>query len=45
LIGLGVLFLLDNFHIFDFIRIGRLWPLILIAAGLYMFRNKLGARS
>ena len=45
LIGLGVLFLLDNFHIFDFIRIGRLWPLILIAAGLYMFRNKLGVRS
>jgi TM2 domain-containing membrane protein YozV len=45
LIGLGVLFLLDNFHIFDFIRIGRLWPLILIAAGLYMFRSKLGVRS
>ena len=45
LIGLGVLFLLDNFHIFDFIRIGRLWPLILIFAGLYMFRNKLGIRS
>jgi len=42
LIGLGVLFLLDNFHIFDFIRIGRFWPLILIAAGLYLFRNKLG---
>jgi hypothetical protein len=45
LIGLGVLFLLDNFHIFDFIRIGRLWPLILIGVGLYMFRNKLGMRS
>jgi hypothetical protein len=45
LIALGVLFLLDNFHIFDFIRIGRLWPLILIAAGLYMFRNKLGVRA
>ena len=45
LIGLGVLFLLDNFHIFDFIRIGRLWPLILIGVGLYMFRNKLGVRS
>jgi hypothetical protein len=45
LIGLGVLFLLDNFRIFDFIRIGRLWPLILIGVGLYMFRNKLGVRS
>src|SRR5713226_5998875 len=45
LIGLGVLFLLDNFHSFDFIRIGRLWPLILIGVALYMFRNKLGVRS
>ena len=45
LIGLGVLFLLDNFHVFDFIRLGRMWPLILIGVGLYMFRNKLGMRS
>ena len=45
LIGLGVLFLLDNFHIFDFIRLGRMWPLILIGVGLYMFRNKLGGRQ
>jgi len=45
LIGLGVLFLLDNFHIFDFIRIGRFWPLILIAVGVYLFRNKLGGRT
>ncbi len=44
LIGLGVLFLLDNFHIFDFIRIGRMWPLVLIAIGVYLFRNKLGGR-
>jgi hypothetical protein len=45
LIGLGALFLLDNFHVFDFIRLGRMWPLILIGVGLYMFRNKLGVRS
>jgi hypothetical protein len=45
LIGLGVLFLLDNFHIFDFIRLGRMWPLILIGVGLYMFRNKIGGRQ
>jgi TM2 domain-containing membrane protein YozV len=45
LIGLGVLFLLDNFRVFDFIRLGRLWPLILIGAGLYLFRNKLGGRQ
>ena len=45
LIGLGALLLLNNFHLFDFIRLGRLWPLILIGAGLYMFRNKLGGRQ
>jgi hypothetical protein len=44
LIGLGALLLLNNFHVFDFIRLGQFWPLILIGAGLYMFRNKLGAR-
>lgn len=45
LIGLGVLFLLDNFHIFDFIRIGQFWPLILIGIGIYMFRNRITGRS
>ena len=43
LIGLGALLLLNNFHV-DF-HLGRLWPLILIGAGLYMFRNKLGGRQ
>jgi len=45
LIGLGALLLLNNFHLFEFIRLGRLWPVILIGAGLYMFRNKIGGRS
>src|SRR5262249_54913093 len=45
LIGLGALLLLNNFHIFDFIRLGRLWPLILIGVGLYMFRNRLSGRQ
>jgi hypothetical protein len=45
LIGLGALLLLNNFHILEFIRIGKLWPLILIGAGLYMFRDKLGMRA
>jgi hypothetical protein len=45
LIGLGALLLLNNFNIFEFIHLGRLWPLILIGAGLYMFRNKLGGNS
>lgn len=34
LIALGVLFLLGNFHIFEFWRIWRLWPLVLIVLGL-----------
>lgn len=44
LIGLGVLFLLNNFNWFPFYRIGRLWPLILIGVGILMFRNRLGGR-
>ena len=42
LIALGVLFLLNNFNWFPFWRIGRLWPLVLIGAGVLMFRNRLG---
>jgi LiaI-LiaF-like transmembrane region len=45
LIGLGALLLLNNFRFFDFIRLGRFWPVILIAVGLYMFRNRLSGRS
>jgi cell wall-active antibiotic response 4TMS protein YvqF/B-box zinc finger protein len=44
LIGLGVLFLLNNFNWFPFYRIGRLWPLILIGVGVLMFRNRLSSR-
>jgi len=44
LIGLGVLFLLGNFGIWEHIQIGRFWPLILIGIGLYMFRDRLGIR-
>jgi hypothetical protein len=42
LIGLGALFLLNNFSWFPFYRMQRLWPLILIAAGALMFRNRIG---
>jgi hypothetical protein len=42
LIGLGLLFLVNNFHWFSFYRIDRLWPLILIGVGVLMFRNRLG---
>jgi hypothetical protein len=41
LIGLGILFLLNNFSWFPFYRIGRLWPLVLIGVGVLMFRNRL----
>ena len=44
LIGLGALLLLNNFHFFDFIHIGQFWPLILIGAGLYMFRSRFMGR-
>ena len=44
LIGIGVLFLLSNFRIFDYLHIslGRLWPLFLIGAGVLMFRKRVG---
>jgi hypothetical protein len=44
LIGLGLIFLLDNFHVFDFFRLSRFWPLILIAVGVLMFRKRLGGQ-
>jgi hypothetical protein len=40
LIGLGVLFLVNNF--IPIYRIFRLWPLVLIGVGVLMFRNRLG---
>jgi hypothetical protein len=45
LIGLGILFLLNNFSWFPMWRIGRLWPLILIGVGVLLFRNRLSGRS
>jgi hypothetical protein len=46
LIGLGVLFLLNNFNWFSFYRVGRLlWPMVLIGVGVLLFRNRLGNRS
>ncbi len=36
LIGLGVLFLLSNFGVFQFFRIVKLWPLVFIALGLWI---------
>ncbi len=37
---IGVLFLLNNFGIFRFFDLGRLWPLVLVVIGLaILFRN------
>jgi hypothetical protein len=45
LIGLGALFLLNNFNWFPFYRIWRFWPLVLIGVGILLFRNRLSNRS
>jgi len=42
LIGIGTLMLLNNFRFFEFLHLSlsRTWPLILIGAGVFMFRNR-----
>ena len=40
LIGIGVLFLLDNLNIVEFRHIGRFWPVLLIAGGAYMLYSR-----
>ena len=46
LIGIGVLFLLDNLNIVEFRHIGRFWPVLLIAGGAYMLYSRTaGGRS
>lgn len=45
IIGIGILLLLHNFDWFPFWRIQQFWPVILIVAGVLMFRNRLGGRS
>jgi cell wall-active antibiotic response 4TMS protein YvqF/B-box zinc finger protein len=41
LIVAGSLFLLNNFELLPFYKIERFWPLVLIAIGVLMFRNRL----
>ncbi len=43
LIGLGVLFLLNTLGWWHFHWIGRMWPLILIALGVWMFIRRFGS--
>lgn len=46
LIGLGVLFLLNNFHVFDFFRIRQFFiPLLLIGIGFFMLKSRMGERN
>jgi len=42
LIGLGVLFLLNNLGVFHWHWMGRMWPLILIAIGVWLFLRRAG---
>ncbi len=42
LIGLGVLFLLDNFGVPVFNSIGKFWPVLLIVFGIWMFQRRMG---
>lgn len=42
LIGLGVLFLLDNFGIPVFENLGRYWPVVLIVIGIILLQRKIG---
>ena len=42
LIALGVLFLLDNLGIFHWHWIGRMWPIILIVIGVWLFAKRTG---
>jgi hypothetical protein len=42
LIGLGVLFLLDNLGIFRWSWTGRYWPIILIILGVYIAARRMG---
>jgi hypothetical protein len=42
LIGLGVLFLLDNLGIPVIRQVGRLWPVVLIVIGVLLLQRRLG---
>lgn len=42
LIGLGILFLLFNFGVFEWYRINEIWPVILIVLGVVMLWKRLG---
>jgi TM2 domain-containing membrane protein YozV len=45
LIGLGVLFLLDNFGIPVIRELGKFWPVLLIVVGLVLLQRRMGGGS
>ena len=46
LIGLGGLFLLNNFGLFDFLRVREMiFPLILIGIGVLLLKNRMGGQA
>jgi hypothetical protein len=45
LIGLGALFLLDNFGIPVFSQIGKFWPVLLIVLGFLLLQRRLGGHK
>jgi TM2 domain-containing membrane protein YozV len=45
LIGLGVLFLLNQFGLWHFHWLGRMWPLILIGLGVWLFIRRFGGQA
>jgi hypothetical protein len=46
LIGLGALFLLNNFGVFEYFRVRQIfWPVVLIGIGFLMLRNRMSGRS
>ena len=45
LVGIGMVFLLDNFEILDFEKIQKLWPLIPMAVGALLIRRFMQGKS
>jgi Domain of unknown function (DUF5668) len=45
LIGVGILLLLSNFEWFQWYRVAKFWPLVLIAVGIFMFMNRVDRKQ
>ncbi|MBM3738642.1 MAG: hypothetical protein FJW39_22930 [Acidobacteria bacterium] len=45
LIGLGVVFLLNNLGLLRISQVMKFWPVLLIALGLMMLKDRMGGRD